>query len=257
MKSPREEPRPCSTPPHARPAETARHRRRSCSPVAGVPGVGCTGSLPGAAGAAMSWFSRMRGNSHAQLETPEDEKYPEGKGGVLKAKTADFVLNKGEKLGIHLTDNNIITKIDAGSIAERDANFKVGDTIVAVNGESADGLEVAEMIKDMDAVSLTVTRKRNSVRVSVRRRYMLPTPPSTSGAAAEASCSVPRMLAESRVAEGPLRVVARTHQGRRRRGRGGTTSDVEAPSPSRRPRSCGPNLARGCDRSWCVCVCVW
>ena len=182
----------------------------------------------------MSWFSRMlRGNSHSQLETPEDEKYPEGKGGVLKAKTADFVLNKGEKLGIHLTDNNIITKIDAGSIAERDANFKVGDTIVAVNGESADGLEVAEMIKDMDAVSLTVTRKRNSVRVSVRRRYMLPTPPSTSGAAAEASCSVPRMLAESRLAEGPLRVVARRQpqQGRRRRGRGGTTSDVAAPSP--------------------------
>lgn len=139
-----------------------------CAPVGRCPGVGYTGSLPGAAGAAMSWFSRMRGNSHSQLETPEDEKYPEGKGGVIKAVTADFVLNKDEKLGIHLTDNNIISKIDAGSIAERDAKFKVGDTIVAVNGESCDGLEVAEMIRDMDTVSLTATRKRNSVKVPVR-----------------------------------------------------------------------------------------
>ena len=205
----------------------------------------------------MSWFSRMlRGNSHSQLETPEDEKYPEGKGGVLKAKTADFVLNKGEKLGIHLTDNNIITKIDAGSIAERDANFKVGDTIVAVNGESADGLEVAEMIKDMDAVSLTVTRKRNSVRVSVRRRYMLPAPPSTLRCSCGSLMFCPaharriptrRGAAQSR---GPQTTPTRTATTRARRDDKRRSSAL-----SRRPRSCGPNLARGCHRG--VCVCVW
>lgn len=128
----------------------------------------------------MSWFSRVRRGSHGKLETPEDEKYPEGKSGVVKGVTADFALNEGEKLGIHLTENNFISKIDAGSIAERDAKFKVGDQIVAVNGESADGMEVTEMIRDMNTVSLTATRKRNSVKGPVRRRCcpaMACTPP--------------------------------------------------------------------------------
>ena len=147
----------------------------------------------------MSWFSRVRRGSHGKLETPEDEKYPEGKSGVVKGVTADFALNEGEKLGIHLTENNFISKIDAGSIAERDAKFKVGDQIVAVNGESADGMEVTEMIRDMNTVSLTATRKRNSVKGPVRRRCcpaMACTPPPTpvdpcgQPATAEASCSV-------------------------------------------------------------------
>ena len=44
----------------------------------------------------------------------------------------DFVLNKKDSLGIGLDDQNVIVKIESGSLAARDGTFKLGDTIVAV-----------------------------------------------------------------------------------------------------------------------------
>ena len=63
----------------------------------------------------------------------------------------------------------IISKIDSASVAYRDGTFRVGDCIAMVNGESVEGVEIAQLIKDMTQVSLTATRKRNSVKVSLVR----------------------------------------------------------------------------------------
>ncbi len=78
----------------------------------------------------MNLVKRLSRSSHEKMTLDEDDKYPEGKDGATKNVEAHFTLNTGEKLGIHLTTDNIISKIDYGSVAAKHGTFQVGDVIV-------------------------------------------------------------------------------------------------------------------------------
>ena len=80
--------------------------------------------------------------------------------GTTESVESDFVVSSGTPLGLHLSDGNLVTKIDLGSPCAR--KLKVGDHIVSVNGQEIEaGLQASELIGSVafgDHLSIIATR---------------------------------------------------------------------------------------------------
>ena len=76
----------------------------------------------------------------------------------FSAVEGDFMIEDGSGLGISLSDSNVIVKIASGSPCSR--KFKVGDTIVAVNGSDVGESLVSNILSSADPGFLTLTAVR-------------------------------------------------------------------------------------------------
>ena len=70
----------------------------------------------------------------------------------------DFALEQGASLGISFSSEGRITRIETSSPVAR--KFKVGDTIIQVNGRDASTMSISTMLAESEQVSITALRPR-------------------------------------------------------------------------------------------------
>lgn len=71
---------------------------------------------------------------------------------------ADFTVDDSATIGLSLSENNQILKLDSSSPIAR--KFRVGDIIVQVNGKDCSSMSVSAMLENEAHVSLTALRRR-------------------------------------------------------------------------------------------------